>query len=172
MRRLIHVFVTGLIALAATARPAEAFDPRDIAGHTSAPPEAIAAERAPDERQRDPSAADEIRERTGLTFAVLESKIRRRIISTDTPYGFKIRRVAPDTPAARAGLTRGDVLLTLDGEPIRTLRGLRRQLRAAPDAAPLPISFARLKPHRTIFTRRPWEMHEGVIEPVGLQGGR
>jgi hypothetical protein len=38
-----------------------------------------------------------IRDATGLRFRVLESIIRRNIITTRTPYGFKIKSVDDDS---------------------------------------------------------------------------
>ncbi|HSS44002.1 MAG TPA: PDZ domain-containing protein, partial [Thermoanaerobaculia bacterium] len=43
----------------------------------------------------------------------------------------ELRRVLPESPGAQAGLQSGDVLLALDGRPVKelTLQGVRRLLR-------------------------------------------
>jgi S1-C subfamily serine protease len=109
---------------------------------------------------------DAIRNATGLRFRVIESVIRRNIISTSTPYGYKIRSVDADSPAARAGLKKGDVLLTWDGQPIKSRKDLRNWIDAAEANAEIPIHYARLKANRNALDRHPWQEHEGVITPV------
>ncbi|HSP78254.1 MAG TPA: trypsin-like peptidase domain-containing protein, partial [Myxococcaceae bacterium] len=43
-------------------------------------------------------------------------------------HGALVSEVQPDTPAARAGLQQDDVILSLDGEPVETARGLTRNV--------------------------------------------
>lgn len=104
-----------------------------------------------------------IRGATGITFSVIESYIRRRIISTDTPYGLKIRRVEPDSPAATAGLRRGDVLMTWDEKPVVSPRELAGWIAQPPEGRVVKITFARLRADRSILSRHPWRTHEGTI---------
>ncbi|MHC5023082.1 MAG: PepSY domain-containing protein [Planctomycetota bacterium] len=129
--------------------------------------ERVEQPRAPgeDDAPATPTAAQEIRDRTGLRFSVLESRIRRRMIRTRTPYGLKISSIDRGSPGALAGLQPGDVLLEIDGRPIDTLERLRERLRAGAPGEAVPIHYARLRPERTIFTRHPWQEHDATLTP-------
>jgi Do/DeqQ family serine protease len=53
--------------------------------------------------------------------------------------GLVIGAVAPDSPAARAGLRAGDVIETVDGEPVTTAEALRDALDASPERPALVL---------------------------------
>ncbi len=59
------------------------------------------------------------------------------------PAGAYLGAVRPDTPAARAGLRRGDVLTSLDGTAIRSADDLERTLLGAPRGRPLELTWWR-----------------------------
>ena len=105
-----------------------------------------------------------IRESTGITFSVLGSLLRCNIIRTRTPYGFAIRRVAKDSPAAKAGLKRGDVVLEWDGKPLRKTSELARWIEALPDDAQVRVRYARRKRPIRLGSRKPWETRAAVIK--------
>ena len=50
-----------------------------------------------------------------------------------------IREVAEDSPAARAGLASGDLIVTAGGQPIRSVDDLSGALRAAGDTIELTV---------------------------------
>ncbi|HZU34925.1 MAG TPA: PDZ domain-containing protein [Gemmataceae bacterium] len=58
-------------------------------------------------------------------------------------HGLKVRLVRADSPAAEAGLEKGDLLLALAETPVRTLAGLERLLLDLPVGIPLPVVFQR-----------------------------
>src|SRR5690606_874367 len=58
---------------------------------------------------------------------------RRRLEHGLHPADRFVRRVEPGSPAARAGIRPGDLLTTIDGEPIAHWLVLERRLRAHPD---------------------------------------
>jgi S1-C subfamily serine protease len=64
------------------------------------------------------TAATQIEQQLGVKFAVTTSKIRRRMIRTDTPWGIAIRSVAEGSVAAKVGLERGTIVLAVDGKPL------------------------------------------------------
>jgi membrane-associated protease RseP (regulator of RpoE activity) len=118
---------------------------------------------ASDDQAQKVDVDDVIRNATGLRFRVVESVIRRNIISTRSPYGYKIRSVDADSPASRAGLKKGDVLLEWDSQPIKSRKDLAKWIDDAERGAAIAIKYARLKDRRSALDRRPWVEHEGTI---------
>lgn len=57
--------------------------------------------------------------------------------------GVLITNVESDSPAAKAGLEAGDVITKVDGERVRTLRGLRERLRTKREAQSVALSVLR-----------------------------
>jgi serine protease Do len=57
--------------------------------------------------------------------------------------GVLVREVRTGTPAEKAGLQAGDVIIKLDGKPIRTLQELREGLRSASGDKPVNIGILR-----------------------------
>ena len=94
---------------------------------------------------------------------MLESRIRRRLIRTKTPYGFKIRSVDEDSPAAAAGLEKGHILMKWDGEPLRTIKQLRKALRATPKGAQVVVEYSVHVKKASLFNRRPWRTRKATI---------
>jgi C-terminal processing protease CtpA/Prc len=111
------------------------------------------------------SAASAIHKSLGVEFAVLESRIRRSIIRTRTPYGFKISKVEKGSPAARAGWKEGDVLLEWNHQPVKTLVGLASAIKEARSGASARFKLARLKKDEPIWSRQPWRYLEGQMVP-------
>jgi S1-C subfamily serine protease len=93
----------------------------------------------------------------GITFAEWSSKLRRALVRTTTPYGFAVRAVAKDSPAAAAGLRRGVVVLEVDGKPLQQLADLDNALRAAKPGQTLRLTCARRRANRKLLDRQPWE---------------
>ncbi|NJC88000.1 MAG: Do family serine endopeptidase [Desulfuromonas sp.] len=61
----------------------------------------------------------------------------------DKVTGALITKVLPDTPAERAGLQRGDVLLSFAGKPVRGVRELQLQVANAPIGKTVPVEIVR-----------------------------
>jgi serine protease Do len=118
----------------------------------------------PAHEKKDPEAVIEIREALGAQLSVWESYLRRSIISTRTPYGFKISKIDPDSPASRAGWKKGDILLTWDNEPVKWAGDLSEWIRSAGPGAKVPFKIARRKKNISLFSRVPWQEIQGVIE--------
>ncbi len=66
-----------------------------------------------------------------------------RILGLPVPSGVLVTEVQPGSPAARAGLKEGDVLLTYDGEPVQSVDALHRLLTSRPVNAPYPVQILR-----------------------------
>ena len=57
------------------------------------------------------------------------------VLGYDAPRGAVVEAVMPDSPAAKAGLVNGDIILSFDGTDIEELRDLTRAVaETAPDA--------------------------------------
>jgi serine protease Do len=59
----------------------------------------------------------------GLSLNELTPEVRQRLdLGNDVPKGLAVMRVAPGSPAAKAGLRPGDVLLEVNRKPVATVR--------------------------------------------------
>jgi len=63
----------------------------------------------------------------------------RRAVGLPDAEGLLIRDVAEDSPAARAGLAGGDLIVTAAGQPVRSVDDLSGALRAATDTIELTV---------------------------------
>ncbi len=67
--------------------------------------------------------------------------------------GAEIAQVQPDSPAARAGLHKGDVVLALNGRPVRSAAELRARLSVVPVGDPVELRVQRAKETRVVQAR-------------------
>ena len=72
----------------------------------------------------------------------------RRAVGLPEAEGVLIRGVAEDSPAARAGLASGDLIVTAGGQPIRSVDDLSGALRAAGDT--IELNVLRLTEERSV----------------------
>ena len=63
----------------------------------------------------------------------------RRAVGLPDAEGLLVRDVAEDSPAARADLARGDLIVTAAGQPVRSVDDLSGALRAATDTIELTV---------------------------------
>jgi S1-C subfamily serine protease len=105
----------------------------------------------------------------GVEFAAAESRLRRSMISTRTPYGFLVKSVTKDSAAAKAGWRVGDVVLEWDGQPLSELSTLDAAVRQLPPGTIVKFKLARYKKNLTLLTRQPWEYHEGTLAPKEIK---
>jgi serine protease Do len=73
----------------------------------------------------------------------------RRAVGLPEADGLLIREVEEDSPAARAGITRGDLIVAASGQPVRTPDDLFDALKAAP-AGTIALDIIRGTDERTI----------------------
>jgi len=112
----------------------------------------------------DHEAVPKVQEVLGAKLSVTESYIRRSIISTRTPYGFKIASVEKDSPADRAGWKNGDILLAWNGKPIESVAELLKWIRSAKPGVEVPFKISRRKAKLLELSRDPWEDIAGTIK--------
>lgn len=67
--------------------------------------------------------------------------------------GAYVGRVSPDSPAARAGLTVGDVILALDGRQVRTADDVQAVLAELAPGAVVSVTYERGGERRSAQTR-------------------
>jgi len=126
---------------------------------------------APNAVQSD-DAPSYVRTHLGIELSVTQSRIRRRMISTRTPHGFLIAGVEPHSPAARAGLERGDILLEWEGVPIREVEDLVdhvRKVRAEAGSAAVRYARKRENAPLTFPATDPWETRQTRIRPAAAR---
>ena len=83
--------------------------------------------------------------------------------------GALVTKVLPDTPAERAGLRRGDVLLTFAGKAVRGVRELQLLVASAPIGKQVPVEILR-DGHRltlsVVVTARDERAASGRVAPL------
>lgn len=146
-----------LFALAALLTPLSGQDPDPPIQRESG------QEPAQTEARPETTAASRVRAAIGCEFAILESKIRRSIISTDTPYGFKVAAVDAGSPADKAGVEAGWLLMEWEGRPIREIAQLDQWLWTVPAGGEVVVDYARKKKNVSIWSRHPWEDGEVTL---------
>jgi DNA-binding MarR family transcriptional regulator len=83
---------------------------------------------------------DGVAPRLGIAVAPAAVAARmRRAVGLDERAGVLVLRVRRESPAARAGLDRGDLVVAAGGEPVRTIGDLQRALRAAASTVTLDL---------------------------------
>ena len=115
--------------------------------------------------KKERAAAAEVMKALGAEFSVTESYIRRSLIETETPYGFKIRKVIAGSPAARAGWKKGDILLRWNGRPVESVRDLVGWIFFSKRGAETAFDISRRKKGFNLLDRDPWIEVKGRIEP-------
>jgi Do/DeqQ family serine protease len=78
----------------------------------------------------------------GVTLQPLDTSLAEAF-GLDKISGALVTRVLPDTPAARAGLQRGDVLLAFAGKAVRGVRELQLLVASAPIGKSVPVEIVR-----------------------------
>ncbi len=104
-------------------------------------------------RRTDALAAGEVPRRPRLGVALAPPRAARRLrraVGLPERDGLLVRRVEPDSPAARAGLERGDLLVTAGGSPIADLDALLDALGGDEDGAELQLGVVRGTDERTV----------------------
>jgi serine protease Do len=79
-------------------------------------------------RRPQPSPAELLQQKLGLTGSDLTPAMARQR-GTAVAFGIYATQVAPDGPAHRAGLERGDVIIQIGSNPVRNLRDAAAALR-------------------------------------------
>lgn len=115
--------------------------------------------------EKDRKACVELKKALGADFSVTESYFRRSIISTKTPFGFKIKSVRPGSPAARAGWKKGDILLLWNKRPVKKVSDLLRWVRGAKRGSAVIFEISRRKKKFNLLDRKPWVRIKGKIMP-------
>ena len=97
----------------------------------------------------------------------------------DRVTGALVTRVLADTPAEKAGLQRGDVLLSFDGKPVRSVKELQLLVASSPLGKALPVEVLREGTRLTLSvvivardeTAQPVkpDLDEGVVPWLGMR---
>jgi serine protease Do len=74
----------------------------------------------------------------------------RRAVGLPEADGLLIREVSDDSPASRAGLARGDLIVTAAGQPVRSVDDLSGALRATAPGGTLELTVLRGTEERTV----------------------
>ena len=85
----------------------------------------------------------------GVSIQPLDAELAASF-GLDRVTGALVTRVLPGTPAEKAGLQRGDVLLTFDGKPVRSVKELQLLVASSPLGKDLPIEILRERVRLTL----------------------
>jgi serine protease Do len=88
-----------------------------------------------------------------LGIAIAPSHVARRLrraVGLPDADGLLIREVGENTPAAQAGLARGDLIVSAAGQPVRSVDDLSGALRAAASGGAIELTVLRGTEERTI----------------------
>ena len=78
----------------------------------------------------------------GVSIQPLDAELAKSF-GLDRVTGALVTRVLPDTPAERAGIKRGDVLLSFNGKPVRSVKELQLLVASSALAQKLPVEVQR-----------------------------
>ena len=80
----------------------------------------------------------------GVAIQTITPTIAKSLgLDPNAPTGALVASVSSDSPAARAGLKPGDVILSVNGKPIKSVHDLPRTVAAAPIGQPLKMALRR-----------------------------
>lgn len=79
----------------------------------------------------------------GVTLMPLENQIVAELLGVSDGKGVGVGGISANTPASKAGLQEGDVILTIGGEKVSDLNGLKRIVAAAPLGKPVTVNCLR-----------------------------
>ena len=78
----------------------------------------------------------------GVSIQPLDAELAKSF-GLDRVTGALVTRVLPDTPAERAGINRGDVLLSFNGKPVRSVKELQLLVASSALAQKIPVEVLR-----------------------------
>jgi serine protease Do len=79
---------------------------------------------------------------TGLRLVTVDPELaRRRDLATN--HGALVYRIYPDSPAARAGLVEGDVVVAVQGQPVVAREDVTTALYSLPEGTPVTLRVQR-----------------------------
>src|SRR5207253_6468670 len=80
----------------------------------------------------------------GVAVQSITSAIAKSLgLDPDQPRGALVATVTPNSPAAKAGIKQGDVILSANGHPIKTVHDLPRMVAAMPVGQKLDLAIRR-----------------------------
>lgn len=110
----------------------------------------------PQQQEQQAAQPSRAEQQLGVEFAVAQSKIRRAIIRTKTPYGFAVKDVAKGSLAEQAGLAKGTIVLEVNGKPFEQVAELEAVLAKAKPGEKIELLTAARKSKRRLLDRKPW----------------
>jgi S1-C subfamily serine protease len=64
-------------------------------------------------------------------------------VGLSRPYGARVGKVTPESPAAKAGLVRGDIILAIEGKEVASTDDLRARISTTPPGTPVRFKIWR-----------------------------
>lgn len=108
----------------------------------------------------------------GIQGRSVESAVLRTHLQLAADMGVVVEQVLDDSPAAKAGLRRHDIILRVNGDSVDNMQVLQSQVRAGKDK-PLELRIIRLGKQENLVVvpeRRPADLQAKVSELRGFDG--
>jgi len=105
----------------------------------------------------------------GLEFQDLTPELRAELALPDTVSGALINRIRAPSPASKAGVSQGDILLKVDGAQIESARDFYERLSSVTNGQELALTLYRDGQQRVVKARAeeiPRAMVDGLVEQL------
>jgi serine protease Do len=83
------------------------------------------------------------RARIGIALTPLKATVAKQLGIDENTKGILVGDVVPGSPADKAGLKQGDVIVACEGEPVRTMGSFRMKVAASEIAKPITLTYIR-----------------------------
>ena len=100
----------------------------------------------------------------GVPVSPVDATLRSHLTALPAETGLLVNDVVPNSPAAKAGLVKNDVLVTMGGKSLKSPEVLIEQVRGS-DGKPVPLDYLRVG--RTFSLSITPEKHEVEVAEVG-----
>ena len=110
----------------------------------------VAEDKDGDEDETEPENGDagQVKQKIGISVRELSSGLRQQYQVDSGSEGVLITKVREVSPAADAGLSEGDVIVEVNGNPVKTISAFQAEMKKSANAAFVRIYYKRFVPQK------------------------